>query len=71
MQTEYYDRQLRELKRRAKYFDYEDNDPKTDAGALKTLFEYIKFLQDEVVTKLISSVLESRSTIIIDQKRFD
>ena len=37
----------------------------------KKLLEYVQFLQDQLISKLMSCVLESRSMNILDQKRFD
>lgn len=74
-QVEYYERQTRELKRHVQYFEQgDDGYAKAESNHVHTfnkLFEYVKFLQDQIIAKLINSVLESRSMNILDQKRFD
>lgn len=74
-QLQYYERQTRELKRQLQFFEGAgDRYPKTDRDHVQTvskMYEYIRFLQDQIISKLIGSVLESRSMNILDQKRFD
>lgn len=72
----YYERQTAELKRQLEFFVDADGSKlgtnhRDHFQTFTRMFEYIRFLQDQIIAKLISSVLESRSMNILDQKRFD